>query len=108
MANIQHSALAGADLHVNKVHANTHQSGGTDVVALDTLGAPTDITTLNASATAHGLCPKHPNDSDKVLLGDGTFNTCNTATKWAGATKTVSTSDPSGGSDGDIWFKYMA
>lgn len=30
------------------------------------------------------------------------------ATKWDGAAKTVSTSDPSGGSDGDIWFKYTA
>jgi len=30
------------------------------------------------------------------------------STKWDGAAKTVSTSDPSGGSDGDIWFKYTA
>jgi len=28
------------------------------------------------------------------------------ATTWDGSTKTVSTSVPSGGSDGDIWFKY--
>jgi hypothetical protein len=30
------------------------------------------------------------------------------ATKWDGAAKTVSVNDPSGGSDGDIWFKYTA
>lgn len=30
------------------------------------------------------------------------------ATKWAGANKTVSTSAPSGGSDGDIWFQREA
>lgn len=30
------------------------------------------------------------------------------STAWDGANKTVSTSDPSGGSDGDIWFKREA
>lgn len=29
-------------------------------------------------------------------------------TKWAGANKTVSTSPPSGGADGDIWFEREA
>ena len=28
--------------------------------------------------------------------------------QWGGSLKTVSTSDPSGGSDGDFWFKYTA
>jgi len=28
------------------------------------------------------------------------------AVEWNGAAKTISTSDPSGGDDGDIWFKY--
>jgi hypothetical protein len=28
--------------------------------------------------------------------------------QWGGSLKTVSTSDPSGGSDGDFWFKYEA
>ena len=31
-----------------------------------------------------------------------------TSTKWAGANKTVSTSPPSGGADGDIWFEREA
>ena len=30
------------------------------------------------------------------------------ATKWNGAAKTVSTAMPSGGADGDIWFRYTA
>ena len=45
----------------------------------------------------------------------GTFTTSNTsvvanlnATKWDGAAKTVSTSAPSGGSAGDVWFRYVA
>lgn len=45
----------------------------------------------------------------------GTFTTSNTsvvanlnATKWNGAAKTVSTSAPSGGSAGDVWFRYVA
>lgn len=29
------------------------------------------------------------------------------ATDWDGAGKTVSVNDPSGGSDGDMWFKYV-
>jgi len=29
-------------------------------------------------------------------------------TKWGGSEKTVSTSDPSGGNNGDFWFKYSA
>ncbi len=54
-------------------HATTHKSGGTDSIKLDELAAPTDITTLNVSSTAHGLTPKHPNDVTQVLRGDGTY-----------------------------------
>lgn len=39
-------------------HAAEHQAGGLDELALDTLGAPTDTTDLDASNTAHGLLPK--------------------------------------------------
>lgn len=39
-------------------HATSHQAGGADPIALDTLAAPTDITTLNASTSAHGLLVK--------------------------------------------------
>lgn len=43
-----------------EAHATTHKSGGTDAVKLDELAAPTDVTTLNASTSAHGLLPKLP------------------------------------------------
>jgi hypothetical protein len=54
-------------------HASTHQSGGSDPIALDTLSAPTDITTLNASATAHGLLPKLSNVAAQFLNGLGAW-----------------------------------
>ncbi len=40
---------------------------------LDAFAAPEDNTNLNASTSAHGLCPKFPNDTAKFLRGDGTF-----------------------------------
>jgi len=56
-----------------RLHAPTHKSGGTDVIALDTLGTPTDITTLNASLTAHGLMQKYPGGTANFLRADGSF-----------------------------------
>jgi hypothetical protein len=56
-------------------HANTHKSGGSDVIALDTLGAPADNTNLNATTSRHGLLPKLPGDASKVLKGDGSWDT---------------------------------
>jgi collagen type VII alpha len=52
-------------------HAVNHKSGGSDVIALDTLGATTDITTLNSSTTAHGLLPKLSNVATQFLNGTG-------------------------------------
>ena len=40
---------------------------------LDAFAAPEDNTNLNASTSAHGLCPKFPNDTSKFLRGDGAF-----------------------------------
>jgi hypothetical protein len=56
-------------------HATTHESGGSDSIPLDTLAATTDITTLNASSTAHGLLPKLSNVSTQYLNGIGTWTT---------------------------------
>ncbi len=56
-------------------HASTHQDGGADEILLDTLGDPTDITTLNADATKHGLCPKLSGSSSEFLNGSGAFST---------------------------------
>ena len=52
-------------------HAASHKSGGSDAIALDTLAATTDITTLNSSSTAHGLLPKLSNVATQFLNGTG-------------------------------------
>lgn len=71
------------------LHAGTHQSGGSDSIKLDDLSAPDDNTDLNVSISAHGLCPKAPNDASKVLLGTGAFGDPPAATPyrhlWIGA-----------------------
>ena len=54
-------------------HAASHKSGGSDLLALDTLGATTDITTLNASTTAHGLLPKLSGVAGQFFNGTGAF-----------------------------------
>lgn len=41
--------------------------------ALDTLAACSDVTDLNATASAHGLLPKLSGSATDVLRGDGTF-----------------------------------
>ena len=40
---------------------------------LDTLSVPTDVTTLNATTSAHGLLPKLSGNASQVLKGDGTW-----------------------------------
>lgn len=57
------------------IHAATHQAGGTDPIALDTLAAPADVVTLNASASAHGLLPKLSGSSAAFLDGTGAWTT---------------------------------
>lgn len=62
-----------SDARTPTAHATSHKSGGSDVVLLDELGAPTDILTLNASLTAHGLLPKLPGGTTTFLRADGTY-----------------------------------
>ena len=57
------------------VHAARHQAGGADPIALDTLAAPTDVTTLNASASAHGLLRKLSGTATDYLDGSGAWST---------------------------------
>jgi hypothetical protein len=57
------NACAGNDARLSdtrdpKAHALAHKSGGGDAIKLDELAAPTDVTTLDASTTAHGLALK--------------------------------------------------
>lgn len=62
-----------SDARTPTAHATSHKSGGSDAIKLDELAAPTDVTTLNVSTTAHGLTPKLPNDAAKFLNGIGTY-----------------------------------
>ena len=72
------NACAGDDSRLSDArtptsHASTHQSGGGDAIKLDDLATPDDNTDLNVSTSAHGLCPKAPDDAKQVLLGDASF-----------------------------------
>lgn len=54
-------------------HAASHKSAGSDPIKLDELAAPTDVTTLNASASAHGLLKKLSNVASQFLNGAGSW-----------------------------------
>lgn len=51
------SGLLG-DAQTPLAHATSHKSGGSDAIKIDELEATTDITTLDATTTKHGLMPK--------------------------------------------------
>jgi hypothetical protein len=61
-----------ADGQTPLAHATSHKSGGSDAIKLDELAAPTDVTTLNVTSTAHGLSPKSPADATQFLNGAAT------------------------------------
>ena len=69
---------------------------------LDDWFAPDDNTDLNASISAHGLCPKAPDDATKFLRGDGpswaTPPTMTPATNFQSYSKTIF----GNGSDGNV------
>jgi hypothetical protein len=75
-------------------HASSHQSGGSDPIALDTLGVPSDITFLNATSGRHGLLPKLSGVSGEYLNGTGNWALVTGVTPSAHAS-----SHKSGGSD---------
>jgi hypothetical protein len=56
-----------------KTHAASHKSGGADAIKLDELAEPTDITTLDASTSKHGLLKKLPGGTTNYLRADGSF-----------------------------------
>lgn len=62
-----------SDARTPTAHATSHKSGGSDAIKLDELAAPTDVTTINATSSAHGLCPKLSNNTSHFLRGDGTW-----------------------------------
>jgi len=66
-ANVVDGVVRPAD------HAMYHETGGSDALVLDRLAPPTDITTLNASTTAHGLLPKLSGTAGQFLTGTGAW-----------------------------------
>jgi len=69
-----HSALGGvgiSDHHVKYTDAEALTSAKT--APLDTLAAPTDITTLNATTALHGLLAKLSNDASQYMDGTGNW-----------------------------------
>lgn len=61
----------------------------------------TDLTTANASATAHGFLPKWPNNTTTFLRGDGTYAAPSAAAYSRGFTKTVAASNSLDTTDAD-------
>lgn len=62
-----------SDARMPTAHATTHKSAGSDAIKLDELAAPTDITTLNATTTLHGLLPKLGGGTSNFLRADGAW-----------------------------------
>lgn len=58
-----------------QTHAAQHKSAGSDAIKLDELAPPTDVTTLDASTTAHGLLPKLDSVATHYLDGTGAWST---------------------------------
>lgn len=64
-----------SDARTPTSHAASHKSAGGDSIKLDELAAPTDITTLDASTSHHGLLPKLDGNSAHFLDGTGAYST---------------------------------
>ena len=79
-----------ADPQVPTTHANSHTAGNPDEIKLDDLAVPDDNTDLNVSTSAHGLCPKAPNDSSQFLDGTGAWSIPTIAAQEVDGTVTVS------------------
>ena len=59
---------------------------------------------IEMSAVGSAIATGDTSDTSVPTIGQvATFGNL-----WGGSAKTVSTSDPSGGSNGDFWFKYTA
>ena len=79
----------GAANHSTTLKSSSAGGLTLDSLTLNAVGSITEGDTSNKNVASIGAI---------VTFGD----------LWGGSAKTVSTSDPSGGSDGDFWFKYEA
>jgi len=72
---ISFSDISGAiSLAQLPAHVSTHKALGSDPIRLDELKAPTDVLTLNATITEHGLLPKLSGNAAHRLGGDGLWH----------------------------------
>jgi len=55
------------------LHAASHKSAGGDAIKLDELAAPTDVTTLDATTSLHGLLKKLGGGTTNFLRADGAW-----------------------------------
>lgn len=62
-----------SDARTPTTHATSHKSGGGDAIKLDELAAPTDITTLDATTSLHGLLPRLGGGTTNFLRADGAW-----------------------------------
>ena len=77
---------------------------GTKGLTTDSSTGDLKVTTLTLAAVGTAITT-----SNTALTTVATIGQVSTyGLQWGGSLKTVSTSDPSGGSDGDFWFKYEA
>ena len=77
---------------------------GTKPLTTDSSTGDLKVTTLTLNAVGTAITT-----SNTALTTAATIGQVSTyGLQWGGSLKTVSTSDPSGGSDGDFWFKYEA
>jgi hypothetical protein len=67
------NGLAGqlAEPQAPSAHASSHMAAGADPIRIDELKVGTDITTLNASTSQHGLMPKFSGSSGEFFNGLG-------------------------------------
>ncbi len=78
-------------------------SSPSTVIKTDSSGIFT-VAGIEMSAVGSAITTSDGSDTSVPTIGQiVTFGS-----KWGGSEKTVSTSDPSGGNDGDFWFKYEA
>jgi len=60
--------------HASAFTTTSHTHNGTDAPKIPESSLNiTDVTTGDVSTSAHGFCPKAPNDTSKFLRGDGTW-----------------------------------
>ena len=77
---------------------------GTKPLTTDSSTGDLKVTTLTLAAVGSAITTSNTTLTTVPTIGQvATYGL-----QWGGSLKTVSTSDPSGGSDGDFWFKYEA